>query len=158
VSGIHYTDWEISLRHAQIIKEHWPDSVLVKQPEVRKSIIGVRGRRITDQIRSGIWMKPLGSMAYRTLSSTRDMRRSTLMVFVSGSTSGQSREETDYEKIRDLVRELFHDRRGTELNGELYSRVVTADYDMDDGVARQYDIDVIEIMSWFREERVYDLH
>jgi hypothetical protein len=153
MAGIQYTDWDITERHAEIIVRQWPVGLGVKKPEVRKTIPGVKGRRISDQIRSGIWMKPLGSHSGRTYSSVRDIQRSTLMVFVSASTTGQSRDQVNYEKIRDLVRDIFHDRRGTDLNGEVFSRVVTADYDMDDAVTRQYDVDIIEIQSWFREER-----
>lgn len=157
MAAINHTDWEVTNQHAKIIIENWPTAVGVRKPEVRKTIPGVYGDRIGQGIRAGIWMKPLGSLSGRTYSGVRDIQRSTLMVFVQGSTTAQSREVTDYERIRELVRDLFHDRRGTQLDGEIYSRIRTVDYDIDDGVSREYDVDVIEIMSWFREERINGL-
>lgn len=155
--AINHTDWEVTKQHAQVINDNWPSGVGVRKPEVRKTIPGVYGTRISQGIRSGIWMKPLGSLSGRTYSGVRDIQRSTLVVFAQATTTAQLQDVTDYERIRELVRDLFHDRRGTQLNGEVYSRIRTMNYDMDDGVSREYDVDVIEIMSWFREERINDL-
>ena len=72
---------------------------------------------------------------------------------MSGSSTRQSSGATDYELIRDKIRDLFQDRRATGLAGELYSYTSTADYDTDDVVSRKYDIDIIEISTVFREDR-----
>lgn len=149
------TDWEVSQAHAREIINHWPDAVRVKKPEVRKNIRGVRGKRITDMIGAGMWIKPLGSVTGKSFSSVRDIGRRSLVVFAESTTTGMSEGETSYEIIRDLIRELFHDRRGCELPCELYSRVEAPDYDIDDALARKLDIDILEITSWFREDRVY---
>lgn len=153
--AIRHRDWDVSVRHGELIRDNWPAGVNVKRPEIRKTIPGLSGRRISEQIKSGIWMKPLGSMPGKTFSCVRDVGRRTLMLFVEGSTTGMSTRASDYEVIRDLVRELFHDRRVTGLDGEMYSRVTLGTYDIDDKVSRQYDIDMIEITTWFREDRTH---
>jgi hypothetical protein len=79
--------------------------------------------------------------------------RKTLVVFVSGSSTRQSESATDYELIRDKIRDLFQDRRVTGLAGEIISQTSMGDYDMDDVVSRKYDIDIIEINTLFREDR-----
>lgn len=153
MTGIQYTDWEVSQTHAQVINDNWPDGVSVRRPIVRKNVQGVTAKRITETIKSGMWIKPLGSQPGRTFSGVRDVVRKSLVVFVSGTTSGQSSAATDYEKIRDKIRDLFQDRRSTGLNGEMYSFTSMGDYDMDDVVRRKYDIDIIEISTIFREDR-----
>jgi hypothetical protein len=153
LNGIQYTDWEISQAHAQVINNNWPAGVSVRRPTVRKNVQGVTGKRITETIKSGMWIKPLGSQPGRTFSGVRDVVRKSLVIFVSGTTSGQSSEATEYEKIRDKIRDLFQDRRSTGLNGEMYSYTSMGDYDMDDVVRRKYDIDIIEISTIFREDR-----
>ena len=153
MTGIQHTDWDISQAHAQVINDNWPAGVTVRRPVVRKNVQGVTGKRITETIKSGMWIKPLGSRSGRTFSGVRDVSRRSLVVFVSGSTSGQSADATDYEKIRDKIRDLFQDRRATCLDGELYSSTSMGDYDMDDVVRRKYDIDIIAIETLFREDR-----
>ena len=98
-------------------------------------------------------MKPLGGQTTRSFSSVRDISRKTLVLFVSGSSTEQSRGETDYERIRDMMRDLFQDRRATGLCGEMYSTLSMTDYDIDDVISRKYDIDLIEIETIFREDR-----
>jgi len=153
MAGIRHTDWDVSRRHAEIISENWPADVKTRKPQLLKKIPGVTGKRFTETVKSGIWLKPLGSQPGRTFSSVRDVVRKTLVVFVSGSSTRQSATETDYELIRDRIRDLFQDRRVTDLDGELYSRTSMGDYDMDDVVSRKYDIDIIEISTIFREDR-----
>lgn len=153
MGGIQHTDWDVSERHAEIIGEHWPPNVKVRKPQLFKKIPGVTGKRFTETVKSGIWLKPLGSQPGRTFSSVRDVVRKTLVVFVSGSSTRQSSTETDYELIRDKIRDLFQDRRVTGLDGELYSYTSMGDYDLDDVVSRKYDIDIIEISTVFREDR-----
>ena len=119
---------------------------------VLKSVPGLTGKRFTETIKSGIWVKPLGGITQRTFSSVRDISRRSLVVFVSGSSTGRSGGATDYEKIRDMIRETFHDRRSTCLDGEMFSRTSMSDYDIDDVVSRKYDIDIIEIETIFRED------
>jgi hypothetical protein len=126
--------------------------VNVRRPIVLKKIPGFTGKRFTETIKSGMWIKPLGSVSQRTFSSVRDISRRSLVVFVSGSSTGRSPGETDYEKIRDKIRELFQDRRATCLDGEMYSRTSVSDYDIDDVISRKYDIDIIEIETIFRED------
>lgn len=153
MSGIQHTDWDVSERHAEIIRENWPASIAVRKPQLFKKIPGVTGKRFTETVKSGVWLKPLGSQPGRTFSSVRDVVRKTLVVFVSGSSTRQSQTETDYELVRDKIRDLFQDRRVTGLDGELYSYTSMGDYDLDDVVSRKYDIDIIEISTVFREDR-----
>ena len=148
-----YTDWDVSEEHARLINELWPDGVTVRRPELRKSVQGLTGKRVGDGIRSGMWMKPLGSQPGRTWSGIRDVARKTLVVFVSGSTTGQSVEATDYEKVRDMIRDRFQDRRATCLDGEMFSTASAGDYDIDDAISRKYDIDMMEITTILREDR-----
>ena len=142
MTGIQHTDWSVSTTHAQLVNDNWPDGVSVRRPELLKKIPGVTGKRFTETVKSGVWMKPLGSQPGRTFSGVRDVVRKTLVVFVS-----------DYELIRDKIRDLFQDRRATGMNGELYSFTSMGDYDTDDVVSRKYDIDTIEISTVFREDR-----
>lgn len=153
MSCVIHTDWEVTEAHAKVINDKWPTVVSVRRPTVLKNIPGVTGKRFTETIKSGIWIKPLGSVPVRTFSSVRDIARRSLVVFVSGTTTGQSSTETDYEMIRDMIRDSFHDRRGTGLCGEMYSRVSVSDYDIDDTARRRYDIDIMEVESIFREDR-----
>jgi hypothetical protein len=150
---IQHTDWEVSNTHAQIIRDNWPAGVSVRRPELLKKIPGVTGKRFTETVKSGVWIKPLGSQSVKTFSSVRDVERKTLVVFVSGSSTRQSGSATDYEQIRDKVRDLFQDRRVTGLSGEIISFTSMGDYDMDDVVSRKYDIDTIQISTVFREDR-----
>jgi hypothetical protein len=150
---IKHTDWEVSSTHAQMIRDNWPAGVKVRRPELLKKIPGVTGKRFTETVKSGVWIKPLGSQPVRTFSCVRDIMRKTLVVFVSGSSTRQSESATDYELIRDKIRDLFQDRRVTGLAGEIISQTSMGDYDMDDVVSRKYDIDIIEINTLFREDR-----
>jgi hypothetical protein len=152
---IQYTDFDITKRHAAIIESEWPDSVKVQRPEVRKTIPGVKGTRITEGVRTGIWMKPLGRKTAKSWSSIRDIRRSTMVLFVLGSTTSLNDEQQPYEVIRELITELFDDRRGTKLCGELISTVSVGNYDVDDKLSRTYDIDVLVITSTFREDKTF---
>lgn len=136
-----------------MIRDNWPDGVKVRRPELLKKIPGVTGKRFTETVKSGVWIKPLGSQPVKTFSSVRDVERKTLVVFVSGSSTRQSESATDYELIRDKIRDLFQDRRVTGLSGEIISFTSMGDYDMDDVVSRKYDIDIIEISTVFREDR-----
>lgn len=153
MAGIKHTDWDVSVAHSQAITDNWPSDVYVRKPELRKSVPGLTGKRINSGIRSGVWMKPLGSSTARSFSSVRDISRKTLVLFVSGSSTEQSRGETDYERVRDMIRDIFQDRRATGLCGEMYSKVSMTDYDIDDAISRKYDIDLIEIETIFREDR-----
>jgi len=154
-TGIQYTDYEVTQRHADVIVSEWPDSVLVRQPEVRKTIPGVVGKRIGEGVKAGIWIKPLGKQIAKSWSSVRDVRRSSMVLFVQGSTTSLIDSQQGYEVIRELITELFHDRRGTKLCGELISRVSVGDYDIDDKVSRTYDIDILIITSTFREDKTF---
>lgn len=153
MTGIQHTDWAVSTKHAQLIRDNWPSGVGVRRPELLKKIPGVTGKRFTETVKSGVFLKPLGSQPGRTFSGVRDVVRKTLVVFVSGSSTRQSSGTTDYELIRDKIRDLFQDRRATGLAGEMYSFTSAGDYDMDDVVSRKYDIDIIEISTVFREDR-----
>lgn len=153
MAALQYTDWDVSQQHAQVIKDNWPAGIKVRKPIVLKNIPGVTGKRITETIKSGIWIKPLGSSPGRTFSGVRDVVRRSLVVFVSGTTTGQSMGATDYETVRDMIRDLFQDRRSTGLDGEMYSSTAMTDYDMDDTARRKYDVDLIEIQTIFREDR-----
>lgn len=148
-----YTDWEITQKHAEVIQAIWPDDVADFRLEVRKKIPGVTEKRITEKIKAGIWLKPLGSRPGRTFSNARDINRRSLFIFVSGSTTAQSDEATDYEKIRDAIISTFQDRRATGLDGELYSFTSAGDYDIDDVISRRHDVDLIQIETRFREDR-----
>ncbi len=150
---IQHTDWDVSSTHAQMIRDNWPSGVDVRRPKLLKKIPGVTGKRFTETVKSGVWIKPLGSQSVKTFSSVRDVARKTLVVFVSGSSTRQSSSATDYELIRDKIRELFQDRRVTGLSGEIISTTSMSDYDQDDVVSRKYDIDVLEISTVFREDR-----
>lgn len=150
---IRHTDWDVSLEHARVIEENWPAGVNVRRPVVLKKIPGVTGKRFTETIKSGMWIKPLGGVTQRSFSSVQDVSRRSLVVFVSGSSSGRSSGETDYEKVRDMIRSVFQDARSTCLDGEMFSRTSMTDYDIDDVVSRKYDIDIIEIETIFREDR-----
>ena len=150
---VQHTDWEVSSTHAQLINDNWPSGVNVRRPELLKKIPGVTGKRFTETVKSGVWIKPLGSQSGRTFSGVRDVIRKTLVVFVSGSSTRQSGSATDYELVRDKIRELFQDRRVTGLSGEIISSTSMGDYDMDDVVSRKYDIDTMEISTTFREDK-----
>lgn len=149
---IKHTDWDVSLEHARIIEEGWPEDVNVRKPVVLKRIPGFTGKRFTETIKSGMWIKPLGGVSMRTFNTVRDISRRSLVVFVSGSSTGRSGGFTDYEAIRDKIRDLFQDRRATCLDGEMYSTTSMSDYDIDDSISRKYDIDIIQIETVFRED------
>ena len=149
---IKHTDWDVSLEHARIIEEGWPENVNVRKPVVLKRIPGFTGKRFTETIKSGMWIKPLGGVSMRTFNTVRDISRRSLVVFVSGSSTGRSADYTDYETIRDKIRDLFQDRRATCLDGEMYSTTSMSDYDIDDSISRKYDIDIIQIETVFRED------
>jgi hypothetical protein len=149
---IKHTDWDVSVEHSRVIQENIPDGVTIRTPVVLKKVPGLTGKRFTETIKSGIWIKPLGGLSQRTFSSVRDISRRSLVVFVSGSSTGRSGGATDYEKVRDMIREKFHDRRATCLDGEMFSRTSMSDYDIDDVISRKYDIDIIEIETVFRED------
>jgi len=153
VASIKHTDWDVSEAHAKAISDNWPTDVFVRKPELRKSIPGLTGKRINGDIRSGMWLKPLGGTIFRSFSSVRDISRKTLVLFVSGSSTQQSKGSTDYERIREMIRDTFQDCRATGLCGEMYSTTSMGDYDIDDSISRKYDIDLIEIETVFREDR-----
>lgn len=150
---IRYTDWQITQKHAEILRTNSP--IETRHMNVRKSIPGVVGKRITRDIKTGLWFKPLGLGAGKQFSCVHDTIRTSLVVLVQGTTTGQAKTTPDYDEFRKWVYALFHQRRATGLNGEVYTMVSAGDYDMDDGLAGEFDVDVYEIASRFREDR-YD--
>ena len=153
MSSISYTDYEVTQKHAQVIEDNWPEGVPKYRLEVRKKIPGVTEKRITEKVKTGIWFKPLGSRPIKMFSNARDVERRTLVVFVSASTTGQMDVAQDYEKIRDEIISTFQDRRATCLDGEIFSSTSMGDYDFDDVISRQHDVDLIQISTRFREDR-----
>lgn len=145
------SDWEVTEKHAEIIRRNSP--VPLRTMHVRKSIPGVKGRRISAGLTSGLWLKPLGEAPGKTFGCLQDIAHSTLVIYAQSSTTAQATGTPDYDKLRAKIIRLFHNRRATRMNGEIYSRVDVGDYDIDDALAREMDVDVYEITSWFREDR-----
>lgn len=149
MSVIRYTNWEVSEAHVNLIKTHSP--LNFRHLALRKKIPGVRGKRVTNKIKAGVWAKPLGQQPRMTFSKVQDTAHKTLIVFARGTTTGQSDGIPDYDLLRQKIIGMFHNRRGTELDGEVYSFVAVDDYDIDDDVDQ--DVDVYEITSVIREDR-----
>lgn len=154
MSTIRYSDWEVTQKHAEVIRRHCP--VETRHMQVRKVIPGVTTDRIIKGLKSGIWIKPLGSVPGMTFSCVQDMGRRSLVVFAEGTTTGQSSGTPRYDAVRNKVIGLFHNRRATGLNGEKYSLCTVRRYDIDDVLRRELDVDVYEIMTWIREDREND--
>lgn len=151
---IRYSDWDVSKKHVELIKKNAPRSLRVM--DARKSIPGVNGKRVSDGLKAGVWTKPLGSRPGKTFSCVQDMAHISLVVFAQGSSTSQATSTPDYDALRTKILGLFHNRRATGLDGEIYSLVSVGDYDIDDAIARELDIDIYEIASWFREDREND--
>lgn len=151
-----YTDWEVAeAQKAQLISgldQRFPGTH--RTPiQVRKYITGMVGKRLTDQVKAGIWLKPLGSEPGTTFSCVQDVRHPTLLVMVQPSTTGDSDGAPRYDNYRQLVRDLFHNRRATGLNCEMYSHVVPEDYEVDERLQRAMDVQIFLITTVIRESR-----
>lgn len=154
-SVIRYTDWEVTEAHASVIRSNI-DAGIARHMQVRKSIPGLTGERVIKGLRSGIWIKPLGMLPGLTFSCVQDVARRSLVVLVRGTTSEKATGTPDYDRVRTKMLGLFHNRRATGLNGEKYSTIQVGNYDVDETLRREMDLDFYEITTWIREDREDD--
>lgn len=146
-----YNDWEIAERHTQIVKEFLPQGF--RAPQLALNIEGVVGTKINDSLRSGTWLKPMGSEVVRTFSSIHDVNRSTLLVVAIGRTTIQSDQAPKLMEFAEKIRTAFADRRVLKLLGELFSSHEPAGYSIDDSLARKYDVYQVILNTRMREDR-----
>ncbi len=151
VDPVYYTDWEVTQAHAVQIVNCLPSNV--RRPVVRKYIAGVRRERLTEQLKSGVWLKPLGSQPNTTFSSLQDVTHSSLLIIAQGSSTGDSNGAPLLDAYRQCVRRLFHNKRGSGLQCEMYSTVRSAQYDIDEALQRKLDVQLFVISSRFREDK-----
>lgn len=149
---ITYTDYEVSQEHAKLLEENLPP--MFRTPiQVRKYIEGVRGRRIGEGLKEGIWVKPIGSVSGTTFSSVQDVAHRSLVIVAQRSTTGDMPNAPRYDRFRQTIRKLFQNRRSTRLKCELYTTVSEGSYEIDEALMRKLDVDIFEISTRFREDR-----
>lgn len=146
-----YNDWDITQRHAEIVNELKPGKLRTAQ--VHTVIPGVLGRRITKDLREGIYLMPMDSRVTNTYSSVHDVMRRSLLVASIGITTTQSLDPPVLMKLAERLRNAFAAKRVVEMNGELYSSHEISGYDVDDDLARRADVIQIVLTSLFREDR-----
>lgn len=146
-----HNDWNVSMRHRDLVRGIAHDSL--REAQLQQSIVGVVGKRITDDLRAGIWMMPLGSDVVKTFSSIHDVDRKTLLVAALGNSTRQSESTPPLFALSEALRTMFASRRCARLEGELFSWQETADYDIDDKLARKYDVIQIILSTRLREDR-----
>lgn len=146
-----YTDWEIAQEIARVLRQN--QAAGYRNPQVRKYIAGMSGNRLTEQLKVGVWVKPLGSQSVRTMSCVEDVNHKTLVVIAEAYSTGDSEQTPTGDNYRQLIRRLFHNRRGTALVCEMYSTVRETNYDIDEALQRKLDVQLFVIESRFREDR-----
>lgn len=148
---IRYNDWDITKRHAEIIDEIKPPSLRATQ--VHTSIPGVVNRRLTSDLREGLYLMPMESPIGLTYSSVHDVNRRSLFVASIGKSTTQSASTPLLMQLLEAIRTAFASRRVVRLPGELYSSHANAGYDIDDQLARKADVIQIILTTRFREDR-----
>ena len=98
-------------------------------------------------------MKPLGSVSGTTFSCVQDVRHPTLLIIAEASSTGDSASTPLYDDYRQLIRQLFQNRRGTGLDCEMYSTVEEGSYEIDEAIQRKMDVQMFVITTVIREDR-----
>jgi len=148
---VQYNDWDITKKHAEIIDALKPTSL--RPSQVHTTIPGVVNRRLTSDLREGIYLMPLESPIGNTFSSVHDVNRRSLLVASIGKSTTQSSGTPPLMQLAESIRTAFASRRVVRLTGELYSSHEIASYDIDDQLARKADVIQIILTSRFREDR-----
>jgi hypothetical protein len=148
---IRYNDWEISQRHAEIIDDLKPSGLRAVQ--VHQSIPGVVGGRINADLREGLYIMPSASKIGMVFSDLHDVNRRSLFVAAIGKTTTQSKSTPVLMRLSEAIRTAFASRRVMRLAGELYSSHEIVSYEIDDAIARKFDVIQIILTSRFREDR-----
>ena len=146
-----YTDWEVAQAQMSQIVAGLPDTI--RTPQLRKYIAGMEGKRLTEQLRAGVWLKPLGSVSGTTFSCVQDVRHPTLLVVAEKSSTGDSDGAPLYDVYRQLIRRIFQNRRSTGLDCEMYSTVDEGSYEIDEALQRIMDVQTFVITTVIREDR-----
>lgn len=147
-----YTDWEVAEAQLDQIVTGLPTGI--RAPQLRKYIEGVAGKKITEQLKVGVWLKPIGSESGTTYSCVQDVRHPTLLIIAEASSTGDSYGTPLYDTYRQLIRRLFQNRRATGLDCEMYSTVQEGDYEIDERLLqRKMDIQMFVITTVIREDR-----
>ena len=152
LAQIKYTDWQITKLHAREIN-NLPTLKLPLPAAHRKRIPAVRGDSIGDELKSGVWLAPLGSSYGTTFSSVQDVGHSTLVLMAQGTSTDQTDSEPDFANWRQQIADLFHNKRVLGLPGEMYSTVDLMEYNLSERLSRTMDVVALRITSWFREDR-----
>lgn len=146
-----HNDWEVTTRHLAIVDALKPAGL--RQAQIWQTIPGVVGKRITADLREGIFLMPLSSEIGNTYSSVHDVNRRSLLVAAIGKSTAQSRDVPKLMQLAELIRTAFASTRVVEMIGELYSSHEIAGYDIDDALARKLDVIQMILVSRFRETR-----
>ena len=151
--SIQHTDFAVAEAVKTVLEEFKPKKLRAKIHN-RRNIPGLRGKRISRELREGVWIKSLGQRPGKTFSSVQDRTKRTLVLFVHGGSKTQVTEETLHDLFRRDIINYFHSQRSTGLEGELYSYVqIPSDYDIDDSFSRDRNVDIFIINTRFREDR-----
>lgn len=146
-----YDDWTIANKHKEIVADLVPDTM--RAPHLALSIPGVENNRINDGIRAGVWMAPQSSEVVRQFSSVQDVRRNTLLLLVTGTSTTRAFETPGLMTVSESLRTTFANKRALKIIGELYTGITPTDYQIDDGVRRKYDLLLFTISTTTREDR-----
>lgn len=146
-----YDDWTIAEHHRNLVADALGDTM--RRPHLALNIPGLQGNRLTDSVRAGVWMAPHASRITRQFSSTQDIRRDTLLLMVSGTSTTKADQTPDLMKAAEALRTAFAVKRALKLLGELYTEMSQSDYQIDDGVRRKYDLMQFVISTTIREDR-----
>jgi hypothetical protein len=151
-SPLRYNDWEISERHTKIIEGMLPKGY--RSVQLQRQITGVVNGRITERLRAGVYLMPLGGKTVSRNNCTKDIRRRSLLVAAEGLSTANDKTTPRNLLLAESIRDAFANRRVAMLNGELYSFLEDeADYEIDDAIARKYDVLILVLASVFREDR-----
>ena len=150
---VRYNDWQVTQWHATAIRDLEPAGV--SSLEVRRQIPGVVRGRVIDGFRSGFYIMPLSSKIATTYSGTVDIDRNSLLVSATGLSTASSASTPKMITLLESIREKFSHNRILGQVGELYSYMPDEpNYDIDDAIARKFDIIMAVLTTRFRESRV----
>jgi hypothetical protein len=151
MSSVRYNDWDVTQRHLEIVDSVRP--ARMRPPQIHQTIPGVVGKRLSEDLREGLYLMPIDSEIGNVYSSVHDVNRRSLLVAAIGKTTSQSAEAPLLMQLSEAIRTAFASRRVMKMNGELYSSHQIASYAIDDALARKLDVIQIFLTSRFRESR-----
>jgi hypothetical protein len=151
MTALRYNDWDITNKHAEIVDGLKPAGL--RPSQVHTTIPGVINRRLTGDLREGVYLMPLESPIGLTYSSVHDVNRRSLLVASIGKSTTQSKGTPLLMQLLEAIRTAFASRRVVRLPGELYSSHEIASYDVDDQLARKADVIQVILTTRFREDR-----